>query len=323
MRFLPQQNPPGTAFIFIAIISISLVAAGGQPLLLQASDGLVSLTTPSPLAACPSPGFGVQSVYPVDTSPTAVATGDFNGDGKVDLVVANKGSKSFSILLGNGDGTFQAAVTTPIPGLRYSGPLSVVAGDFDGDGKLDLAFANDTADKISILVGNGDATFRDAIITFAPSARFVAAGAFTGDGILDLAFAGMTDSGIFAVVSNGDGTFRYISGYGWYGSTLAVGDFTRDGKLDLAVPGQSGSKARILFGLGNGTFSLPPLPEFFVGGADRSYAAGDFDGNGRLDLAVADFSLGKVWIVLQQGSLTFQSPVSYPAGSKPWVVLGL
>src|SRR4029077_4752748 len=87
--------------------------------------------------------------------PAAVAVGDFNGDGKLDLAVTNKGDKTVSILLGNGDGTFQSQTTVPT-GLA---PDAVVTGDFNGDGKPDLAVANFTDGTISILLGNGDGTF--------------------------------------------------------------------------------------------------------------------------------------------------------------------
>ncbi|MBZ5536275.1 MAG: FG-GAP-like repeat-containing protein [Acidobacteriia bacterium] len=313
MRFFPQQNPTRTVFIFNVMISILFVAVGLQPFLLRASDRTGSLTTPSPLAACLSPGFGVQSVYPVDTSPTAVASGDFNGDGKVDLVVANKGSKSFSILLGNGDGTFQAAVTTPIPGLRNSGPLSVAAGDFDGDGKADIAFASGTSEKVSILLGNGNGTFTDAVISpMAPEGDSVATGEFNGDGKLDLAF--VSHSNVALIFANGDRTFRTTS-ISPYGKSIVAGDFTGDGKLDLAISTYT-SKVSILGGRGDGSFYTLPQFDFLVGGDPVALATGDFNGDGRLDIAVANYSTGTVSILLGGGSVIFQPVVSYPAGSK-------
>ena len=94
--------------------------------------------------------------YPAGTNPTSVAAGDFNGDGKLDLVVANGGSGNVSILLGNGDGTFQTHLDYGVA----SAPRSVAVGDFNGDGKLDLAVANSGSGNISILLGNGDGTFQ-------------------------------------------------------------------------------------------------------------------------------------------------------------------
>src|SRR3989440_597917 len=95
-------------------------------------------------------------------SPDSVAVGDFNGDGKLDLAVANRGSNDVSVLVGNGDGTFQAALTFA----AGSGPSSVAAGDFNGDGKLDLAVASRGSSLVSVLLGNGDGTFQ-AALTFA------------------------------------------------------------------------------------------------------------------------------------------------------------
>src|SRR6266436_4641989 len=107
-------------------------------------------------------GFNKAVTYPVGTPPLAVAAGDFNGDGKVDLAVANAGNAgagddgSVSILLGNGDGTFQPA--SNIPGGKN--PLFIAVGDFNGDNRLDLIVANNGSSSVSLLLGNGDGTFQ-------------------------------------------------------------------------------------------------------------------------------------------------------------------
>jgi hypothetical protein len=120
---------------------------------------LISLGYPAKSGAV---DFGTATTYPVGTSPSAVVVGDFNGDAKPDIAVANSGSNNVSILLGNGDGTFQPAVSFDA-GLS---PGSVAIGDFNGDGKLDLVLfqagniSNATAGAISILLGNGDGRFQ-------------------------------------------------------------------------------------------------------------------------------------------------------------------
>src|SRR6266446_3050476 len=115
-------------------------------------------------------------------SPDSVAVGDFNGDGKLDLAVANFDSNDISVLLGNGDGSFQAALTFA----AGSSPVSVAVGDFNGDGKLDLAVANSGSSYPSVLLGNGDGTFQ-AALSFAgrSGTSSVAVGDFNGDGKLD------------------------------------------------------------------------------------------------------------------------------------------
>src|SRR5579863_4328736 len=117
--------------------------------------------------------------FTVGSSPFSVATGDFNGDGKLDLVIANFGSYDISVLLGNGDGTFQAAVNYG----AGSGPRSIGVGDFNGDGKLDLAVVNSNSNNVSVLLGKGDGTFQPAVNYGAGSgSQSVAIGDLNGDG---------------------------------------------------------------------------------------------------------------------------------------------
>jgi hypothetical protein len=139
--------------------------------------------------------------YPVGENPQAVVTGDFNGDGRLDLAVANSSSNTVSLLLGNAGGTFQAArnVATGI------GPISVAVGDFNKDGKLDLATGN--ALDVSVLLGNGNGTFGTPSNTsLGMQEHSVAVGDFNGDGKLDLGVA----SSLFQQGSPGD---PYYGGY--------------------------------------------------------------------------------------------------------------
>jgi hypothetical protein len=165
--------------------------------------------------------------------PTAVAAGDFNGDGKTDLAVAclNGNVGVVSVLLGNPDGSFQTHVDYAT-GLY---PKAVVVADFDGDGKLDIATANNDDNSISILLGNGDGTFK-------PHVDYAA-----GNGPL----------------------------------SIVVGDFNHDGKLDLAVAnGGYGGKVSIFLGNGNGSFQPHvdyPTSNF---GTPAALTIGDFNNEG-------------------------------------------
>jgi hypothetical protein len=215
-----------------------------------------------------------RAIAPFQGNPTGAigAAGDFNGDGKLDLAVSNGGP--VSILLGNGDGTFQLA------GQYAAGtePDSIVAGDFTGDGHLDLAVANYEDGTMSVLLGNGDGTFQPATqygVGLFPSA--LVTGDFTGNGHLDLAVAywgnvgngGQTEpAGISVLLGNGDGTFALPVQYatGAEPKSIVAGDFTGNGHVDLAVAdignvGNGGTDpggVYLLLGNGNGTFH----PEF-------------------------------------------------------------
>jgi hypothetical protein len=138
-------------------------------------------------------GFIYAPTYAVGTEANSVAVGDFNGDGIPDLAVAAGG---LSILLGNGDGTFQAAREYAAGGT----PFSVVAADFNGDGVLDIAMADYTASgTVSILLGNGDGTFQ-APQSYAVGAVSIVLGDFNGDGIINLAVANSNSGTVSAAI---------------------------------------------------------------------------------------------------------------------------
>jgi hypothetical protein len=127
--------------------------------------------------------------------PIAVTVFDFNGDGKLDLAVTNLNAKNVAILLGNGDGTFQSRVTYTTTNGIFMGPSAITTGDFNGDGKIDLATSNQEYNTASILLGNGDGTFQNALeFSTGNFASTLAAGDFNGDGRLDLAVTNYTDS---------------------------------------------------------------------------------------------------------------------------------
>src|SRR5207302_5536960 len=158
--------------------------------------------------------FQPARTFAAGTDPYSVAVGDFNGDGKPDLVVANSANNTWpssgqlpgnlSVLLGNGDGTFRAAQTFT----TGTTPEYVAVGDFNGDGKADLAVANYRSHNLSVLLGNGDGTFR-AVQTFTTGSghQTVVVGDFNGDGQPDLAVANYDANDVWVLLGNGGGRF--------------------------------------------------------------------------------------------------------------------
>src|SRR5215469_7214854 len=209
---------------------------------------------------------------PAGTSALFVTSGDFNRDGKLDLLVINNGINLFgdvSVLLGNGDGTFQPPVTYGVGG---STPVWAAVGDLNRDGKLDLAVANqcghDPACRqgtVSILLGNGDGTFRPQQSFFVgifPLA--VAVADFNGDGHRDLVLTlpcgtdgtCTSNGGVGILLGNGDGTFQPVAVYIGLGSDtaeLGVGDFNGDHHADVVALDYQTSDITLFLGNGNGT----------------------------------------------------------------------
>jgi hypothetical protein len=243
--------------------------------------------------------------YAAGSSPSVVAVADFNGDGKLDIAVGNIGDNSnpsMSILLGNGDGTFQPAVNYSVPCC----PSSIVAGDFNEDGKLDLVVATDAA---SVLLGNGDGTFQPVLNYPAGSnTATVAVGDFNGDGHLDLAVANNGSNNVSVLLGNGDGTFQSALDYqvGNQPLTVVAGDFNGDGILDLAVTNLGDNTVGVLLGNGNGTFQSDV--NYPAAGYPWGMTVGDFNGDGRLDLAVAT---GPTQILFGKGDGTFEAATAY------------
>jgi len=320
---------------FHVVGSHTYVDAGDYALrvVVRSKGGSTALAVAAPQTA-PIDGLQAPRVV-VGDRPLGFATADFNGDGKTDLAVWRSEPPNFIeerlyVLLGNGDGSFQdpAPVSAPAPSRPGSslGHLPVVAADFNGDGKTDLAAAG------MVYLGNGNGTFQTAQPFDAGpfTATGLAVADLNGDARLDLvavngASAAGTGAGatVQVLLGNGDGTFGpradYGFGPGFAGSTIdmvVAGDFTGDGKTDVVVNlFFFGGRALLFRNNGDGTFGAA---ELLVSGFTLSTTA-DVDGDGNLDLVGTDGA--QIRLLLGDGGGAFPRETRYDAGDQPIRVL--
>jgi hypothetical protein len=233
---------------------------------------------------------------------TSVTSGDFNSDGNLDLAFSytaqgRQPTGGIGVLLGKGDGSFQLSKIIP---LTSTAPGAIVARDFNGDGKTDLAVENET--QLLVFLGNGDGSFQNPLISSVPNDNFLGAAAadVNGDGKLDLVLAGFYYSQMYVLLGNGDGTFQpamqYPSGRAPY--AVVIRDFNCDGKLDLATANYNENDATIMLGNGDGSFQ-PPVG-FLAGSFPTGLASGDFQGNGKSSLVVANNNSGTATVLLNR-----------------------
>ncbi len=281
----------------------------------QGSDNLTILLGNGSGGFSPAAG----SPFTAGSFPVSVAAGDYNGDGKQDLAVANLSSNDVTILLGNGSGGFIPAAGSPIS--VGSGPGSVVVGDFNGDGRKDLAVASQFTADVRILLGNGSGGFSLAVgspILAGSGPISLALGDFNGDGKEDVAAANISSSNVTILLGNGSGSLSQATdspiSVGSGPIFIAAGDFNSDGKQDLATANEFSANISILLGDGSGGFSQAPGSPVSIAGEDRfiPLTIGDFDGDGKQDLAVGNPNNGHVTILLGNGSGGFSPSISSP-----------
>jgi FG-GAP-like repeat/Bacterial Ig-like domain (group 3) len=262
------------------------------------------------------PSF-TQSSTAVGLAPAAIAVGDFNGDGKLDMAVADAKGNSVTILLGNGNGTFTRD-SSAIPGtVALSTPISVVAADFNDDGNLDLAVLNRGSNTVTILQGAGNGTFtlKSTHATGNMPYQVVAAD-FNRDGKLDLAITNYSDSTVTILLGNGDGTFspgpQTLSASGPVG--LVAADFNGDGQMDLAVAALFANSVIVFLGDGDGTFVGLPFP---TGTTPYYLAVADFNLDGRPDLAITNDFESSITVLVNTGGGSFSIGPQLSTGPSP------
>jgi hypothetical protein len=300
-----------------------------------------------------APVFGQSFSQPNDilnvgNQPSAVGLGDFNGDGTPDLAVVLSDQSAVQILLGDGQGNFTlgslvpGAITAPCSSGYFRSRCSIAVGDFNHDGRPDLAITSDLADvftadnKVYVFLGNGDGTFTPAAgspVTVGSFPVQVKTGDFNSDGLQDLVVANGNDNTLSILLGNGDGTFTPAGGspvpVGSFPFFLAVADFRLKGMSDIAVTNADDSTVSILWSNGDGTFteaSGSPVQSGYYN--PTSVVAADFNKDGFVDLAVANFiplnqnspdcgDISNVVILPNNGDGTFSPGPTLPVGLYP------
>jgi hypothetical protein len=310
------------------------------------ATSVASAATASITVTNPTPGGGLSNVvyFPIASSESTISfasangspiaapygtytavVADFNGDSKPDLAV--EGVFSLAILLGNGDGTFNAASGSPINLIspsQASDPIAagLALGDFNNDGKIDLAVLDSgySIDNVPLYLGNGDGTFTPSVdpgTTNATTGCSIASADFNHDGNLDLAVGNGVYAGVSILLGYGDAAFNLVPppstpAPAFPGCSIAVGDFNGDGILDMAVPDSTDNTVTIFLGNGDGTFTQANGSPISIPNGPNAIAVGDFNGDGKLDLAITNGSTNTVTILLGNGDGTFTQATGSP-----------
>ena len=274
------------------------------------------VTKTSDLAGNPfgSAVFSSQQTYSTALNPISVAVDDVNGDGRLDLIVADLQSANLQELLGNGDGTF----SPPSDITTAQGAFRVTLGDINGDGKLDIVTATVGGAYVSVLMGNGDGTFAtEKVYATALTPTSVVLGDVNGDGKPDIVVANEFSNTVGILINNGNGAFAAEQSIaaGRYPYAVTLGDVNGDGKSDIVVTNLWDTSVSILLGNGDGTFATRNA--FRTGTEPNAVVLGDLNDDGKLDIVVSNYNANTVSVLLGKGDGTFTGIGEFAAGDYP------
>jgi hypothetical protein len=268
--------------------------------------------------------FSEQKTYPINTGSAAVwiAVGDFDMDSHVDIVVADQGTDDVGVLFGYGNGTFENQVTFSTG--TGSQPNSVAVGDFNKDGRLDIAVANSQSGNIGVLLGYVNRTFFPQMTFFTDDDSSlpyaVVVGDFNNDKLLDIAVSNGYSENIGIFLALAEDTVlnvpSYSTGLSSQPKYVAVGDFNNDTRLDIAVANYGTNNIMILLGSGYGTISSEIIYSTGTNSQPCWIAIDDLNNDNRLDIVVANSGNDNVGILFGYGNGTFSSQITYSTGVK-------
>lgn len=247
-------------------------------------------------------------------NPISLTSADFNNDGNADLAIANYNSANIAVLIGNGAGSFAAAVNYTVG----NNPRSISSADFNGDGKADLAVANFQDNNVSILLGSGTGSFGSVVnYGVGTNPTSLTKGDYNSDGKTDLAVANYNGNTVSILLGSATGTFATAANYTVGAGLVSISsaDFNGDGNTDLATVSASGSTVYILIGSSTGTFVS--TVNYAVGTKPYSVIAADLNGDGKADLASANETSNNVSVLLGSGTGTFAAAVNFVVGTAP------
>ena len=273
---------------------------------------------------------------PMKGNPEGIAVGDFNKDGRTDLVVALVSTDDVAELLGNGDGTFQAArFINAFPGSGTSpgvgiGPANIALADFNGDGNVDLAVVNSLTSTVGVLLGDGTGTFKPTRgIEVGRTPGGILTGDYNHDGKPDFISSNADASSISVVLGNGDGTFVEAPAFpaGGRPQDMVMADFNNDGVPDLATLSLSidgPQSVSVLLGKPGGGFQ--PVNTIPIQGSISFLAAADINQDGHVDLLATNAGTtggnpGGLIVLLGKGDGTFQPAMNVPVSGKAGAIV--